>query len=80
MYRGVWKTSWGNRWQAGIYRAGKRYHLGTFEDEESAARAYDAAAATLLGSSAVLNFPSDKVVPVEDEAEEHSDADPAERH
>lgn len=81
MYRGVWRTSWGNRWQAGIYRAGERYHLGTHEDAESAARAYDTAAIALLGPRARLNFPpSGDEHLVEDEAGEHGHADPPGHH
>lgn len=56
MYRGVYRTSWGNRWQASIYRHGKRYYLGTFDNEESAARAYDDAALSLRGPGTALNF------------------------
>lgn len=28
--RGVYATSWGNRWWAEVYHQGKRYYLGTF--------------------------------------------------
>lgn len=58
MYRGVYQTSWGNRWQAAIQHSGKRIYLGTFGNEESAARAYDEAALLLKGARARLNFPS----------------------
>ena len=53
-YRGVgWATG---RWRARICVAGKRLDLGCFDDEASAARAYDAAA-ICLGVPARLNFP-----------------------
>ena len=45
--KGVYRTSWGNRWFAQIRRNGKLRYLGTFEDVESAAAAYDAAARLL---------------------------------
>jgi hypothetical protein len=42
-YRGVsWYNS-RNKWKAEIYYDGKRHRLGSFEDEEEAAKAYDRA-------------------------------------
>jgi hypothetical protein len=64
-YRGVsWNTR-ENKWKAGIRYDGKLYHLGTFEDEEQAARAYDNAARAKHGKRVQrfrmqLNFPTKK--------------------
>lgn len=63
MYRGVYKTSWGNTWQAAVQKDGKRHYLGAFKDEESAARAYDRKALSLYGSTANLNFPTEEEEP-----------------
>lgn len=56
MYRGVYETSWGGTWFSSIKKDGKSFYLGTFRDEESAARAYDEAALTLHGDRAKPNF------------------------
>lgn len=45
--KGVYRTSWGNRWFAQIRRNGKLHYLGTYEDEEKAAAAYESAAKLL---------------------------------
>jgi hypothetical protein len=45
------------RWQAVIRAGGTPRNLGRFDDPESAARAYDAAARELHGEYATLNFP-----------------------
>jgi len=42
-----------------IQLGGKGKHLGLFDDEEDAARAYDAEARRKLGSKAVLTFPAE---------------------
>lgn len=55
-YKGVTTTRHG-RWAASITVARKRLHLGHFDNETAAARAYDAAAIKHFGEFARLNFP-----------------------
>ncbi len=57
-YKGVFFKSQAKRWKARISVDGKRMHLGFFEDEIEAARAYDAAAKKYYGEFAYLNFPA----------------------
>jgi len=47
------------KYHARIQLQGIRYHLGFFEDAQSAAQAYDAAAGELFGMFAVLNYPDE---------------------
>jgi hypothetical protein len=55
-YKGVsWVRSSG-KWKAAIQVDKKNLHLGYFEDEEEAARAYDAAARKYQGEFAYQNF------------------------
>jgi hypothetical protein len=54
-FRGVYLGSM-SKWVAEICHAGTRYRLGTFDSQEQAARAYDAAALKLKGPTAFMNF------------------------
>jgi hypothetical protein len=56
-YKGVCKRAKSKTWTATISRDGKQMHIGQFETEEEAARAYDVVARELHGEFAVLNFP-----------------------
>lgn len=49
------------KWYAHMGLSGRKLHLGTFENEEDAARAYDAAALAAWGEFARLNFPDGTV-------------------
>jgi hypothetical protein len=59
-FRGVSPRN--GRWVAQTKHLGRYYSLGTFDNPEDAARAYDKAAVRLHGQFARLNFP--EVVPV----------------
>jgi hypothetical protein len=59
-YKGVNFTKMNNKWRAKIMHKRKWFNLGYFDDEESAARAYDAKARELFGEYSCLNFPEQK--------------------
>lgn len=48
------------KWVATIGFEGKSIHLGSFDDEAAAARAYDRKARELFGQYAYLNFPEQR--------------------
>lgn len=54
-YKGVWEKR--GRWIASLTYERRRYHLGTFDTREEAARAYDDKALELFGEFAKTNFP-----------------------
>jgi hypothetical protein len=58
-YRGVHWHKRNGKWRATIRYDGKVHHLGCFEDDEVAARAYDRAARAHQGEKAQLNFPAE---------------------
>ena len=60
-YKGVTWLKRVGKWQARIICNGKSIFIGYFDDEEKAARAYDARAAELYGDYAALNFPAASV-------------------
>jgi len=57
-YRGV-RTSRNGKWEATLFAFDVRYHLGTFDEEVAAARAYDTKVRELRGPTARVNFPDD---------------------
>jgi hypothetical protein len=54
-YRGVTKGSPTHPYRVAITHKGVRHHIGLFEDELEAARAYNEAALRIIGHYAVLN-------------------------
>lgn len=58
-FKGVYRPTGRNKWQARIMVAGVARHLGCFDDEQDAARCYDRAAFALQGVYAKLNFPKE---------------------
>jgi hypothetical protein len=59
LFKGVSWRKGCRRWWAYIVHLGVKKHLGYFDSEEVAARAYDKAAKELFGEFARLNFPDD---------------------
>lgn len=55
-FKGVAWFKRDRRWRAYIVLDAKQQHLGYFDDEQTAARAYDAAAVRMFGEFANLNF------------------------
>jgi hypothetical protein len=56
-YKGVHLQKRDGKWLANIICRGERFYLGCFDDEQSAAKAYDEKAKQLFKDYAVLNFP-----------------------
>lgn len=56
-YKGVSFRKQRNKWRAEITLNGRHYHIGLFDNETDAAKAYDRKAAELFGEFAYLNFP-----------------------
>lgn len=56
-FRGVSWNSNCAKWRAQVWKGSDVHHLGYFEDETAAARAYDAAALRIRGPEAPTNFP-----------------------
>jgi len=57
-FKGVWRHTNRQAWEAGIGIDCKKLYLGYFHNEDDAAKAYDRAARELFGEFACLNFPT----------------------
>jgi hypothetical protein len=57
VYKGVFWDAAKHKWRSCITIGGRAVHLGRFADEDTAARAYDAAAKAAFGKFAGVNFP-----------------------
>ncbi|MHC4259490.1 MAG: AP2 domain-containing protein [Planctomycetota bacterium] len=58
-YKGVSWIKSEKKWRARIKFDGRSIHIGRFDDEKAAARAYDAKARELFGELAALNLAAD---------------------
>jgi hypothetical protein len=58
-FKGVYFCKAMRKWVATIGYEGRSIHLGSFDDEAQAARAYDRKARALFGEFAYLNFPEE---------------------
>lgn len=56
-FKGVYWDSQTRRWRSEIKVNGRKRHIGRFDSEEEAARAYDAASLAVSPEFAYLNFP-----------------------
>jgi len=56
-YKGVSYNKENSKWKAQIMKTHKNYHIGYFNTEIEAAKAYDKKAKKLFGEFAYLNFP-----------------------
>jgi hypothetical protein len=56
-YKGVSWCAQPKKWRSKIMKDGVQKHLGYYDNEEEAARAYDKAAKEIFGEYANLNFP-----------------------
>jgi hypothetical protein len=58
IYKGVSKSKLSKKWVVSVMSDGGTHHVGYFEDEIEAAKAYDSMARVYQGSYARLNFPN----------------------